>query len=280
MYKQVAGSRSQVGTAKVGVPTTDLPPATPRVGPYELKLLAIGIAGGLLAHAFWLLGIPFKTLQTLFHELGHAIVAWLLGHAAIPAFDFLFGGGFTNYGEFHLPIALAAAGLFAYLGWKLRQNPAAVAVIAAMFVVWLICVSSAWRRETVIASAGVAFELIFAAIFLYMALAGVGWKLPQVERPLAAVAAFYIQFDSWMFAMRLMRDPDFLAWYKEGKGGALMNDLELVALNLKIYLGWNTTVESVAKMLFLFSFLPMAVAVWCYLRPEKVQRVIDSLLAY
>jgi len=36
-----------------------------------------------------------------------------------------------------------------------------------------------------------------------------------------------------MFAMRLRSDVDFLAWYREGKGGALMNDLEVVALDLK-----------------------------------------------
>ncbi len=232
------------------------------MGGREWKILAFGFIGALVAHSTWLTSAPFEALKTLFHELGHAVVAWLLGHPSIPAFDLMFGGGITHYGEFHPSIAIAVAAGMGYLAWRLRQNTLAVSVIAAVFLIWLIVVTKEWRRETVMASAGVVFELLLAATFMYMTIANVGWRIPEVERPLGALIAFFVQFDSWIFALRLMRDEDFLAWYQQGKGGALMNDLEVVALNLKIYLGINATIRGMAELLFVFSFLPMTLAVW------------------
>lgn len=243
------------------------------------KLLAFGFVGALIAHAFWLTAMPLEILKTLFHEIGHAVAGWLLGYPAIPAFDFMFGGGITHYGQFHLSIAIAVAAAMGYLGWRLRSNPKAIAIIAAIFLVWLIIVTKEWRRETVMASAGVIFELLFAATFLYMAVANVGWRMPEIERPLGALIAFFVQFDSWIFAMRLMRDQDFLEWYQQGKGGALMNDLEVVALNLKIYLGLDTTIQSMAKLLFVFSFVPLSAAFFLAMRHERVEAVMDELIS-
>ena len=254
--KQVAGSGSQVG--KTPMPTRYPLPAT--------RFIVTGCIGALIAHAFWLTSVPFETLKTLFHELGHTIVAWLLGYPAIPAFDFLFGGGFTNYGEFHLPIALAVAAGFVYAGWRLQEHPPLLATIGTVSLVWLIVVTKEWRRETVIASAGVVFELLLAATFLFMVVANVGWRMPDIERPLGALVAFFVQFDSWVFALRLIRDQDFLEWYEAGKGGALMNDLQLIALNLKIYLGIDATTQTVAKLLLFFSLFPLPIAYWLAIR--------------
>ena len=244
----------------------------------EWKILAIGFIGALIAPLFWLTRAPLDILRVLFHEIGHAVVAWLLGHPAIPAFDFMFGGGLTHWGEFHLPIALAVAAAFAYLAWRVRANMAALMVIVVLFVLWLIVVSSEWRRETVIASAGVVFEMLLAATFMYMVLADVGWHIPQIERPLGALIAFYVQFHCWTFALRLQRDPEFLANYQLGKGGgALLADLDIVALNLRIH-GINASIPGIAKVLFLFSFVPMSVAVWCALQRDKIEELIDSLI--
>lgn len=144
---------------------------------------------------------------------------------------------------------------------------------------WLIIVTKGWRRETAMASAGVIFELLLAATFLYMVIANVGWRIPEIERPLGAIVAFFVQFSSWIFAIRLIRDREFLGLYQEGKGGALMNDLEVVALNLKIYLGMNATIQSLAKLLFVLSFVPMSVAFWLALRHDRVEQTIESLLS-
>lgn len=242
-------------------------------------ILLSGFFGAIIAHAFWLTAVPLETLKTLFHEIGHAVVAWLLGQPAIPAFDFLFGGGTTHIGDFHVSLALAVAAGFAYVAWRFRNDARIATAVAVVSLLWVVCVSREWRRETAIAAAGVAFELLLAATFLYMAIANVGWRRPEIERPLGALIAFFVQFDSWIFALRLIRDEDFLAWYQEGKGGALMNDLEVVALNLKIYLGLGTTIQSVARALFLFSLVPFSLAFWAALRRDRVERVIAALSA-
>jgi len=139
-------------------------------------------------------------------------------------------------------------------------------------------VSNDWRRETAIAAAGHAAEVIFAAIFFYMALSGVGWRIPEIERPLGAFVAFFVQIQTMSFAWKLFHDPDAIAVYREGKGGALMTDLEVVALNLHIHLGINTSIEGMAKLLFLFSFVPIPIAIVWYLYRSRWHRLGQELL--
>jgi hypothetical protein len=52
---------------------------------------------------------------------------------------------------------------------------------------------------------------------VHKALAGVGWRAPEFERPLGAFVAFFVQIHSTHFAWRLINDASFLDWYREGK---------------------------------------------------------------
>jgi len=249
-----------------------------RIGRKELTILGTGLAVAVVSNLLPFVRFVFSALVTLFHELGHAVAGWLLGHPSLPAFDFVYGGGFTHQSEFRLSIAIAIGAAFAWAIHLLRRNLRTVALLGAIFLVWLFVVNSEWRRELVIASAGHAFEFILAGILFYQALSGTGWRIPEVERPLGAFAAFFVQIHSMLFAMRLRSDVDFLAWYREGKGGALMNDLEVVALDLKIYLGADSSIENVAGWLLAFSFVPMIVAIVWHLRRSKWHAMIRSLL--
>ncbi|MGZ7033037.1 MAG: hypothetical protein ACXVIJ_13840 [Thermoanaerobaculia bacterium] len=251
-----------------------------RIGRTELTILGIGLAIAIVAHVLPFTRFIFSALISLLHELGHAIMAWLLGHPAIPAFDFVYGGGFTNMGAFHITIAIAIAAAIAYAMWLFRRNPMTLVVLAVIALIWLVLVSNDWRRETAIFAAGHLAEIIFAAIFFYMALSGVGWRMPEIERPLGAFVAFFVQMQTMTFAWRLFHDPDALAVYREGKGGALMNDLEVVALNLHIHLGINTSIEGMAKLLFLFSFVPIPIAIVWYLYRSRWHRLGHALLRY
>ncbi|HEX7150006.1 MAG TPA: hypothetical protein VF618_00860 [Thermoanaerobaculia bacterium] len=245
-----------------------------KLGPRELKILGFGLVAALVVYALPPLRFIFSVLITLFHELGHAIVGWLLGHPSLPAFDFVYGGGFTHQGIFRTSIALAVAGVFAWTMWRFREHRQWLVLFGTLFVVWLIFVTAEWRRELAIASAGHAFEFILAGIFFYQALAGVGWRNPEVERPLGAFVAFFVQIHSTGFAWRLMHDPDFLAWYREGKGGALMNDLEVVALDLHIHTPLNPGIIGVAKWLLIFSFVPTVVALVWYFGRARWHRAL------
>lgn len=248
-----------------------------RIGRSELKILGFGLIAAIVIYALPFTRFVFSAIVTLFHELGHAVAGWLLGYASLPAFDLVYGGGLTHHGPFRLSIAVAVGCGFAYLAWLFRQNRKSVAIVAALFLFWLLLVTREWRRELAFASAGHLAEFILAGILFYKALAGVGWRAPDVERPLGAFVAFFVQIHSTLFAWRLIRDPQFLDWYREGKGGALMNDLEVIALDLQIWLGFAPQIEGVAKMLLVFSVLPTAIALVWYFERARWHRVLRAL---
>jgi hypothetical protein len=143
-----------------------------------------------------------------------------------------------------------------------RENRRGLIIVIVVTLLWLLFVSSEWRRELAIASAGHLGEFILAAVLLYKSITGEGWRNPELERPVGAFTAFFVQIHSMHFAWKLLHDPDFLQWYREGKGGALMNDLEVVALDLQIWLGVQPGIEGVARALLVFSLVPSVIAVY------------------
>lgn len=235
----------------------------------EARIVAFGLIAAILAYVIPFTRFILSALVTLFHELGHAVAGWLLGHPSLPAFDFVYGGGFTHRGEFRTSIAVAIALGIGYLIWLFREHRSIAIAIGAAGLIWLFFVTREWRRELVIGSAGHLAEFILAGVMFYKALTGHGWRNPDLERPLGAFIAFFVQIHSMLFARRLLRDPDFLAWYREGKGGALMNDLEQVALDLHIYTPFNPGLDGVTRMLLVFSFVPMIVATLLFIRERR-----------
>ena len=248
-----------------------------RIGPAELKILGIGLVAAIIVSVTPFVSFVFSAIITLFHELGHAVMGWILGMPAIPAFDFVYGGGITSHSGFQIIVALLIAGGFAYVMYLFRQNRKALFLIGGVFLVWLFFVSSDWRRDFAFSAAGHLSEFILAGILFYQALSGVGWRIPEIERPLGAFVAFFVQIHSMKFAWRLMHDPEFLSWYREGKGGMLMNDLESVALDLHIHTPFNPGIIGVARLLFLFSFVPIAVALIWYFQRARWHRMLRAL---
>lgn len=264
-------------------PPSDAPVEDPlmengTIGRTELTILGTGLAAAVVAHLVPITRWAFFALKTLFHEIGHAVVAWILGQPAIPAFDFAYGGGITHISDFQPLLAVFIFAGLAWLAWTVRPNRKSLTLVVIVIGIWLIAVSAGWRRETVVAAAGVTGELILAAVLFYMALSGHGFKIPEIERPLGAFAAFFVQIATMIFAWRLGHDPDFLSFYLEGKGGALMNDLEVVALNLHIYTPLNPGIEGLSNLLLFFSLVPIGVALLLYLKRESVHRFARSLL--
>jgi hypothetical protein len=249
-----------------------------RIGAGEWKILGFGFVAAIIVYWLPFTRFVFSAMVTLFHELGHAVAGWLMGYPSVPAFDFVYGGGLTPHGEFQKAIAIVIALGFAYLGWLFRENRKSMAIIGALFLVWLYFVTREWRREIVFAAAGHLGELILAGIFFYKALAGTGWRAPEIERPLGAFVAFFVQIHTILFAWRLLDDPSFFDWYRQGKGGALMNDLEVIALNLQIWLGLTPGIEGVARALLVFSVAPMIVALIWYRHRSRWHQAFRALL--
>jgi hypothetical protein len=248
-----------------------------RIGAHELRILGFGLVAALVACWIPFTRFVFSAMVTLFHELGHAVMGWLMGYPSIPAFDFVYGGGMTPHGPFQKAIALAIALAFAYTGWLFRENRKSMIIIGALFLVWCFFVTREWRREIVVAAAGHVAEFVLAGIFFYKALSGTGWRAPEIERPLGAFVAFFVQFNATAFAWRLLHDAAYLEWYREGKGGALMNDLEVIALDLQIWLGLTPGIEGMARLLLVFSVIPTIVALVWYFERSRWHRVLRAL---
>jgi hypothetical protein len=249
------------------------------LGPAEWKILGFGLIAAIVAYALPFVRFVLSALVTLFHELGHAVAGWLLGYPSLPAFDLIYGGGFTHRGEFRISIAVAIGLGMGYLLWLFRGRRRLLILGGLIALGWLFIVTAEWRRELVISSAGHLAEFILAGVLFYKALAGVGWRNPAVERPLGAFIAFFVQIHSMLFAWRLLHDVDFLAWYREGKGGALMNDLESVALDLHIHTPLNPGIDGVTRWLLLFSVLPMAIGLLWFFGRARWYRVVRALMA-
>lgn len=270
----VVFAKAHVESFRPALPIRDDAPRDDRAW----KLLAGGLVAALIAHAITPLAFILSPLVTLLHEFGHAVAAWSLGCPAIPAFDLAYGGGITQQHDFVLPLGLLIGCGWVWLAWTFRRNAKTLAVIALCAALWLTAVSSEWRRELVIASMGHLGEAIFAGVFLYMALAGVGWRNPEIERPVGSFVGFFIQIQTLRFAWRLRHDAAFLAGYLEGKGGALMNDLQVIALDLKIWTRLSIDVPGVAGWLLFFSLALPASAIVLYAFRSRVRDVAHALL--
>jgi len=253
--------------------------AESRVRPGDFKIVATGFALAVLAYAIPFIRFILHPLTTLVHELGHTVAGWLFGYPSIPSFDFVYGGGITPHGAHQIAIALAVAAGFAYLGYFFRGSPRLVALIGGCFLVWLFIEASEWRRLFVMEAAGHASECIFAGIFFWMAISGIGWRMPEVERPLGAFVAFMLQFNMINFCLDLMHDPDYLEVYRQGKGGMLMHDVDAMSADLTIHTGWHPSIETLARCYLVFAFVPMGLALLWYLRRAEWQRVVTFFYA-
>ena len=274
VFARYDGGGQPILPVRAGPLDDDNEVADGRIGPKELKILGFGFVAAVIVYAIPFTRFVFSAMVTLFHETGHAVIGWLLGYPSLPAFDFVYGGGITTHGAFRLPIAFGVAIGFGYLVWLFRENRTTAALIVGLFLIWLFFVSAEWRRDIAFSAAGHLSEYVLAGIFFYQALAGIGWRSPDVERPLGAFVAFFVQINCMAFAWRLMHDPSYLAWYREGKGGMLMNDLESIALDLHIHTSFNPGIIGVTRFLFLFGFLPITVALLWFFQRSRWYRLL------
>ncbi|NJO41796.1 MAG: hypothetical protein HC769_20895 [Cyanobacteria bacterium CRU_2_1] len=190
------------------------------------------IAASFLVAAFLLTSRPlillFNPFLTVVHELGHTILAWLFGYFAIPAFDFIYGGGVTI--QTQQPILLIAIGIytgFAYLFYRYRKNALTCKVLLGILILYAICAYTPLHHSLMIAM-GHGSELIVGGIFLYRALSGSGC-CHMIERPIYGMLGFFAVLYDTRFAYRILTIPQVRSVYEEGKGGVLHHDLVRLA---------------------------------------------------
>lgn len=217
------------------------------------RAIAVGIGLGLLVTLLSQVRFLLHPLIITVHELGHAATSWLFGYFAIPAFDFIYGGGVTMSSEQKSAaiVTILYCGL-AYLFYRYWRNVLTARLLLGFTLVYWLCTYTP-IHQALIVGMGHGFELIFAATFLYKSLSGFGCRA-SIERPLYGMLGFYIVFYDIGFAWRLLTDADTRAIYNLGKG-SIDNDFVRLARD---YL--HTNLSAIAVAFLIGSLLVPAIA--------------------
>jgi hypothetical protein len=201
----------------------------------------------------------FYYLIVIVHEFGHAIISWIFGYPSLPSFDFLYGGGFAPTWERNSMVQLAVYGAIGWLIFKYRAHAHAARLSVGLLLIYSLVAFSP-LHGTLINFMGHGMELIFATIFMYIALSGVTIQTP-IERPLYGFCGFYIQLYDVRFAYKLMTSEVFRSQYANAKGEGHVMDFVRIASELG-----NINITFIAAIFFLMALsLPfIALSVYEY----------------
>ncbi len=201
----------------------------PAFGLQSWNIFVAGLIAALLLLSAARLGFILQILGTLIHELGHAACNWAFGYPAVPALDFMYGGGVTINMNRSAGLLLAIYLGFLGLGVWVRHNRRAVALVAILAVVHA-GLAITRGHQVVILFMGHGTELLFAAIFLYRGMSGTACRY-WIERPLYTTLGWYFVVFNVRFAFRLISSPMHRAMYEDAKGGGHWMDFSRLSID-------------------------------------------------
>ncbi len=236
----------------------------------EWTMLLVGPGVALVCFLFFWFKWTLLTFKTLVHEMGHAIFGWAFGYPSLPAFDFLWGGGITlHFDRSTSMLILIYIGLAALI-YLYRKNTATV-----IFLAVVVCLHALFSctdiNLVIILFMGHGTELIIGGLFIYRSLSGRAIIHPW-ERPLYAVAGFFIVFSDIAFGFSLLTSADFRQEYLEGKGGVLDNDFLRIARD-----HLHVKMNSVVLFFFFCSVITPILGFLAFRYEEYVHSVIAAL---
>lgn len=233
-----------------------------QLDPEARRALGLGLALALVVLLVPFFRFALSYLGVLVHELGHSAASWAFGYPAVPAFDFTYGGGVSlSFGR-SVPLLATVGVLWAGLLWQARRYPRLLGLLGAIAALWALAAFTPLHQVLVLAL-GHGAELLFAGLCLHRALTGEGTLNPRLERPAYALVAFFLLFESVLFAWGLITDPARRQLYEDAKGGGHWMDFSRLAED---YLG--TDLSAVAA-LFLVAALATPVAAWLWYRNRR-----------
>ena len=190
--------------------------------------LGHSLQGGLgLLMAFPALAL--RCISVLIHEMGHAIMAWIFGYPAIPAFDLSYGGGVTVWMGRQTPIVVFVYIILVAIGARYVYAKKYKAVVFISIAILLYSsVTFVQGHNAIILYMGHGMELVFAGIFLYRFLSG-NSILTALERPLYGIIGFFIVNELVVFAIKLMTSNSYKDEYHDAKGGGHWMDFDRLA---------------------------------------------------
>jgi hypothetical protein len=208
------------------------------------KIMVAGVCLTVLVFSSWQINFLLSYFVVLIHELGHSAISWLFGFPAIPAFDFIHGGGMSVWSpeRWFVLVWLVYVG-FGWLFYRYRHNSLTCQCLWATVLLYSLCAFTPLHTALRILM-GHGFELIFAGIFGYRGLSGFACR-HAIERPLYLMLSLFTIMYELRFISGLWFDTDARALYLQGKGGLINHDLVLVArdylhVDLTVVLGLLT----------------------------------------
>lgn len=173
-------------------------------------------------------GIMLGYMNTFFHELGHTALMWFYGYIALPAFDFVHGGGMSYgfTGQLIVINLMVYAGL-GYLFVLSRGYPGWQKIFVALALFHLATAYTDFH-EIIYVFAGPLSCIALAGYMLYrawldVAPRGIG------ERFANAAFGFGFTMHALVEGWALGHDPDVRGAYLLQKGGHARGDFDRVA---------------------------------------------------
>ncbi|MGD2179481.1 hypothetical protein [Lusitaniella coriacea] len=202
------------------------------------------------------LNFIFSYLLIVIHELGHAFTAWIFGYPAIPAFDFIFGGGVTSIGDRVGGLVVFIYCCIAFLLYSVRFNPFALKFLGGLSLLYSVFSFFPIHRS-LRTFMGHGFELIFAGIFLYRGISGFACQ-HSGERSLYAMLSFFTVFNNFYLSGSLIFSESARVIYEQGKGGIIDSDFVVLANQFQV------SVSSIAAFFILCCLITPAIAFLLY----------------
>ena len=178
--------------------------------------LGVGFGIAVVTAVVPMLNFIFAFLWILVHEMGHWLMSLFFAYSAIPAFDFISGGGVTMRSERWPFMFFYIYAVWAFLLWRVRRNRLSLAVLIAAVLLFAVAAHT-WVHQALVLASGHGCQLLIAGTFLYRAWANVA-IITRLERPFYAALGFNAIWDQLVFASGLMSDSDTRELYLEGKG--------------------------------------------------------------
>ncbi|TNF92144.1 MAG: hypothetical protein EP297_13875 [Gammaproteobacteria bacterium] len=211
------------------------------IDPKGWSYLGIGLVLGLILFFldFWIIRATIGALITLVHELGHTVLSWLFGSPAMPAFDFIHGGGMTFSFEQQTEILFVIYAALAWLMFRYLRNGLTLVILIVFTVTYTILAFSR-LGEVVMLFMGHGTELVIAGVFIYRGISNSA-IVHDIERPLYSVIGFYMIFHDIAFAWKLGHSQSYRIEYESQKGGYHFGDFSRIA---EQHLGVDLTVTA------------------------------------
>jgi len=219
------------------------------------KMLAFGMVAAL--GVMWLpfVKVVLSAFSTLFHEFGHALLAWIFGYPSIPAFDLQYGGGVALHFERSMPLLWLVYTSFAWLLLRYRQQGGAVILLVCAILFYsLLAFTPAHRVIALFMGHGT--ELLFSGLFLFRAMSGHA-TFHSLERALYGFIGFFLLFRATEFVFQFLYDPAYNAFYYEGKRGTANDFIRVASMT-------GVTTDNVFRFFFVCALSTPLIAWFVY----------------